>query len=130
SPSGSNPYEYPTGAIAYRPYNAGSQSISLNSTCHYGQWRDGLLDAYEGLVRFGLMTFDTSPDAGTGISSAGMADYQTGRDGTWSYYLDASGACRNPGPGGRCMGAPWNCGTLYANEVGARNAAAPPWEGR
>jgi type IV pilus assembly protein PilY1 len=129
-PSNSNPYEYPTGAIAYRPYNAGSQSISLNSTCSYGQWRDGLLDAYEGLVRFGLMTFDTSPDAGTGISSGGTADYQTGRDGTWSYYLDATGACRNPGPSGRCMGAPWNCGTLYANEVGARNAAAPPWEGR
>lgn len=129
-PSLTNPYEFPTGGVAYRPYNAGSQSIALNSTCSYGQWRDGLLDAYEGLVRFGLMTFDTSPDSGTGVSAAGGADYQTGTNGTWSYYLSGAGSCKLTGALGGCYGAPWNCGTPYPWEVGARNAAAPPWEGR
>lgn len=129
-PPVSNPYQYPTGAIAYRPYDIGSQSVSLNSTCTYGQWRDGLLDAYDGLVRFGLMTFDTSPDPGTGVTAGGTADYATGTLGTWSYFINGTGTCKNPSPSGGCLGAPWNCGSLYPQEVGARNAAAPPWEGR
>lgn len=130
-----SPYTYPTGAITYRPYDPGSNTVILNpgSPCTFTQSRDGLLDAYDGLIRFGLMTFDTHPDPGTGVDTSGTANYADGVKGTWSYFLNSTagvGSCPNRGPNGECLGAPWDCGTPYAQEVGARNAAAPPWEGR
>lgn len=129
-PPPGSPYQYPNGAIAYRRYDPGTQGVVLNSSCTYPQWRDGLLDAYDGLVRFGLMTFDTHPDPGTGLSGTSTADYPGGIAGTWSYFVNGGPYCKNQAATGACLGAPWNCGSLYPNEVGARNAAAPPWEGR
>ncbi len=108
-----NAYSFPSGAIRFHPYN------DLTGTCtNFSQASDGLLDSFESKVRFGLMTFDTLPDAGTGVAGT-SPNYVTGIDGTWSYYL-----------GQPHQGKPAGCSTLSSQEVGARNAAAPPWEGR
>ncbi len=108
-----NAYTFPAGAIHYHPYD------NLAGTCsNFSQASDGLLDSFDTKVRFGLMTFDTLPDPGTGVSGT-SPDYTSGTRGTWSYYL-----------GVPHQGKPAGCSTLSNQEVGARNAAAPPWEGR
>jgi type IV pilus assembly protein PilY1 len=140
-PPVSTPYAYPVGAITYRPYQGGAINLNPGSSCAFSQQRDGLLDAFDGLLRFGLMTFDTHPDPGTGVVS-GIATYPNGKRGTWSYYLSSPSRCKRvggstecvsgatPDPVGCCVGTPWDCNIPSAFEVGARNAAAPPWEGR
>jgi type IV pilus assembly protein PilY1 len=77
-----------------------------------------VLDVFKDKIRFGLMTFDTHPDPGTGLVD-GLLDHQDGVEGTWSYYL-----------GDAVTGRPAECLVDQPMEVGARNAAAPPWEGR
>jgi type IV pilus assembly protein PilY1 len=68
----------------------------------------GLLDAFKAEIRFGLMTFDTSTDPSTTMK------------GTWSYVWGSS-----------AKGAPFGCTKAPTDqEVGARNAAAPMWEGQ
>lgn len=135
------PYAYPVGAITYRPYQGGQINLNPASSCAFSQERDGLLDAFDGLLRFGLMTFDTHPDPGTGVVG-GTASYANGMRGTWSYYLSNPSRCKRvggpaecvsgavPDPSGCCVGTPWDCNIPGAFEVGSRNAAAPPWEGR
>jgi type IV pilus assembly protein PilY1 len=147
----------PLSAVKYRPYAGGT--IAAASTCAAGTWsqaNNGLLSGFDGLLRFGLMTFDTEADPGTGVSGPdltyglvdGTADYRNGVRGAWSYYLPANAGCRHPATSatqcqtaypdgtvqddqaGCCMGGPINCTVLSPLEVGARNAAAPPWEGR
>jgi type IV pilus assembly protein PilY1 len=90
--------------------------------CNFTQLEDGLLDdgAFRKAVRFGLMTFDTSPDPGKGVAvlPSKTPNYTTGVDGTWSYFLNQK------------SGRPAGCAVDQPQEVGARNAAAPPWEGR
>lgn len=119
APLTGNPFVYPaTNAIGFHYY-------SNTTPCTFSQAaNDGLLDAYEDQVRFGLMTFDTAVDRGTGFSgSMGSASVNTltGRDGLWSYMYNGSPA----------VGKPRGCVTAAPDqEVGARNAAAPPWEGR
>jgi len=110
-----NAYEYPPGAISYHDYT------DLNLGCTFDQAQDGLLDVFASQVRFAMMTFDTHPDAGTGVDPApGVAPhYDTGITGTWSYYL-----------GNPASGHPTGCPEDQEMEVGSRNAAAPPWEGR
>lgn len=106
-----NPFDWAN--IRFRKYNA------INQNCNFDQEKDGLLDdgAFRKTVRFGLMTFDTHADAGLGY--AGNApNYTTGRDGAWSYFLS------------KATGNPNGSATASDMEVGARNAAAPPWEGR
>jgi type IV pilus assembly protein PilY1 len=87
----------------------------INKNCNFDQEKDGLLDdgAFRKTVRFGLMTFDTLAK-----KNDGKGAYADGALGAWSYYLSAK------------QGAPAGCATLSDIEVGARNAAAPPWEGR
>jgi type IV pilus assembly protein PilY1 len=112
----SNWYDWPAGSIAYHD--------ALGNACStWSQKSDGLLDTFRDRVRFGMMTFDTLPDQSTGLTS-GSLDYKTGMQGMWSYY---SGW--NPGSGSYAQGYPPNCASA-AFEVGARNPAAPPWEGR
>lgn len=77
----------------------------------------GLLDTARDHVRFALMTFDTLPDPSTGI-----ADPAGGVKGTWSYFLGFQGG------GAHARGSLPGC-TPQDQEVGARNPAAPPWEG-
>jgi type IV pilus assembly protein PilY1 len=92
---------FPPGAIKYHPFD------NTAGTCAFNQATDGILDAYTGDVRFSLMTFDTEPRAGRDVT------------GLWSYYLNSS-----------ATGRPAGCTADQAQEVGVRNADAPPWEGR
>ncbi|MEZ4224149.1 MAG: PilC/PilY family type IV pilus protein [Polyangiaceae bacterium] len=109
-----NAYDYPAGAVKYHVYN------NTSTTCAtFAQASDGLLDSFGSAVRFGLMTFDPHTGGGTGVSGT-SPDYNTGVSGTWSYFLNAQPK----------QGKPAACSTMSAQEVGARNAAAPPWEGR
>lgn len=109
----SQPYEFPDGAITYREYDASS------GTCTFSQAQNGILDAYATQVRFGLMTFDSLTDASTGISS-GTMNYEQGMLGAWSYNVGTTPTA-NPRD---CLDAP------LPFDAGARNAGAPPWEGR
>ncbi|HWO08444.1 MAG TPA: hypothetical protein VNN80_03160, partial [Polyangiaceae bacterium] len=123
-PPSSSPQSWPTGYLgefSVRDRGGGSYYVDRTSACTVRQG-NGLLDTYGGLVRFGLMTFDALPNAGTGLSgttSSASADYTTGTEGNWSYYV-----------GSPTMGRPEGCDFDTEQEVGARNAAAPPWEGR
>jgi type IV pilus assembly protein PilY1 len=81
---------------------------NTTQTCNFMQKPDGILDAFRDDVRFGLMTFDTEPRGGKDLS------------GLWSYYLGTSPV----------QGKPEGCDTMQDQEVGVRNASAPPWEGR
>ncbi len=109
-----NAYDYPAGAIKYHPYN------DPNTTCsNFTQASDGLLDSFGSSVRFGLMTFDPHTGGGTGVTGT-TPNYNAGVSGTWSYFLNAQPT----------QGKPAACSLLSTLEVGARNAAAPPWEGR
>jgi type IV pilus assembly protein PilY1 len=113
-----NPFIYPTvGAVNYHTW-------SNAASCTFSQpGNDGVLDVFQDYVRFGLMTFDTSTDAGTGVNgdmASATANSATGKAGLWSYVV-----------GSAAMGMPSGCTTgTTPQEVGARNAAAPPWEGR
>ena len=113
-----NTYDWPNGAIKYHVYDNPAQSCAVP----FEQSKDGLLDVYRDRVRFGLMTFDPKPEAGTGLSG-GVADYGNGMQGMWSYYHNWQGG------GSPIQGSLPGC-SLKLLEVGARNAAAPPWEGR
>jgi type IV pilus assembly protein PilY1 len=119
-PLSSNPFKYPTGGVRYHAY------LDETFSCNFGQSaNDGILDAYDNAVRFGLMTFDTGLEPGMGVTGApgsASADLTEGAAGLWSYissYNEANGV----------KGAPVACDLTF-QEVGARNAAAPPWEGR
>ncbi len=114
-----NPFIYPTvGGINYHNYSG-------SGACTFSQGNnDGVLDVFQNYVRFGLMTFDTSVDPGTGfdgpMGDGSTVDIATGKAGLWSYVV-----------GNSAKGMPSGCLTgTKDEEVGARNAAAPPWEGR
>ncbi len=96
-----NPAQFLTNAFNYHEYN------NVNAACNFNQAPDGILDSFQEGIRFGLMTFDTdpSPDAG--------------ELGTYSYVVGTSH-----------VGKPIGCTAFSPMEVGARNASAPPWEGR
>ncbi len=98
--------------VGYHQYAAPASSCTFSQNPS-----DGLLSTYASKVRFGLMTFDTSTNAGTGYNGK-TADFPNGIAGTWSYFVD------------KHQGKPGGCDALLDQEVGARNAAAPPWEGR
>lgn len=119
------------------------------SNCTFVQAPDGLLDGFRSLVRFGMMAEDTLADPATGSDGStnatnAKADYVSGNKGMWSYYHNwLAGPPANPststvtstsGPLVNTVrpasGAPAGCPTPAFMEVGARNQAAPPWEGR
>jgi len=99
--SSTNPSDFLANSFNYHTYNNSA------SSCTFTQAPDGILDAFQSGIRFGLMTFDTDPSP------------DQGELGTYSYVVGASHT-----------GKPVGCTTASAMEVGARNAAAPPWEGR
>jgi type IV pilus assembly protein PilY1 len=120
-----NPFAWGSSPFKYHRWN------SVTTACtNFLQSQTGLLDTYRDRVRFGLMTFDTSIDAGTGLSGSATTDFPSGSAGTWSYFLnwrtnptcDSNASC--------AKGRPAGCAASSPMEVGARNAAAPPWEGR
>lgn len=126
-PDAASPYSWPSryvntfSVVQSGGVNAVSRpsNLATHTGCSdFHQRTDGLLDTYAKMVRFGLMTFDARTSAGTGLNST-AANYATGIDGNWSYYV-----------GSKVTGRPANCNFDVDQEVGARNAAAPPWEGR
>lgn len=126
-PSALAPYQFPAHTVNTFQFFAPSNvvrptDLSIHQGCsNWLQRNDGMLDIYKGRLRFGLMTFDTHPDPGTGVSgSPPAASNQSGVDGAWSYYSGTSPT----------VGRPPDCTASMQQEVGARNAAAPPWEGR
>jgi type IV pilus assembly protein PilY1 len=133
--AGQSALDFPPGAIITRPY--AQYAVTAPNSCVFSQYSDGVVPTYTSLVRFGLMTFDSDPSQLTGVTTgapplvafSGTTDplsTATGAfAGMWSYY---------PGwtTGGTCpySGNPANCATTSLMAVGARNPAAPPWEGR
>lgn len=114
-------FDFPANSFLGHPYNA------IGGACAgFTQSSDGLLDSFVDRVRFGLMTFDNSTTAGRGfLSGSSTADFASGVDGEWSYFPGWS-----PGPGNPAQGMPAGCNVSSVVEVGSRNPAAPPWEGR
>jgi type IV pilus assembly protein PilY1 len=126
-PSASSPYGWPTNAVSTFAFVSTAAGLNRPVPAAMPAWpgcpafsqaSDGLLDVYKNDIRFGLMTFDARVSAGTGLSS-GSSNYVSGMDGNWSYYV-----------GSPVTGHPANCSIDTDQEIGARNAAAPPWEGR
>jgi type IV pilus assembly protein PilY1 len=119
--SPSNPFMWPSSnAVSYHRWSDTSLACSMS------QAGDGILDAFSARVRFGLMTFDTEVDPNrgyaptTGDYTSVSADTLLGQQGLWSYVV-----------GTPASGRPTGCVTPNEpQEVGARNGAAPAWEGR
>ena len=116
--------DFPSNALTKRLLTAPA------TTCAFNQLSDGALDSSVATMRFGLMTFDVDPANGTGASlgaSPLVANTPTSPfDGMWSYFSGWNGT----GAFTPAQGRPGGCNTLSMFEVGARNPAAPPWEGR
>jgi type IV pilus assembly protein PilY1 len=130
-PPANNPFAWPDKAVNTYPFSGGAVvrpaagALPFEPPCAlFNQDSDGLLDIYKDQVRFGLMTFDTRVSAGTGLDGSD-ADHISGNDGHWSYYRDW-----RTGSATWITGHPENCDADLVQEIGARNAAAPPWEGR
>ncbi len=116
-----NVFSWEPDYIEYRPWN------NVATTCPAGTFRqsiDGLLDTYRDRVRFGLFTFDPHTDEGTGLTGGSAWNATTGIEGMWSYHQNW-----RTGSANAADGHPPDCSDQM-HEVGARNAAAPPWEGR
>ena len=113
--------DYPAGSITTRLLNGNA------GACAFSQFQDGILDSARDMLRFGLMTYDQDPAAGIGVA---VPSYQVANtpnspfDGNWSYF---PGWNTGATP---LEGKPADCSTLSIFEVGSRNPAAPPWEGR
>ncbi len=133
--NGGSALDFPGDAVITRPY--AQYGVTAPNSCVFSQYSDGIVPTYTSLVRFGLMTFDSDPSQLTGVTLgapplvalSGTTDpisTATGAfAGMWSYYPGWS-------TGGICpySGNPANCATTSLMAVGARNPAAPPWEGR
>jgi len=149
-PAGQGAYatDFPSDAIIMRPYaqtsvvanpatGACSQFPSTQYTSY--QFQDGAIPSSSNLMRFGLMTFDEDPSKLTGVTTGanptvigpGATDAQTSAFGAfagmWSYYPGWNLGAASP-----YLENPTNClgGSPLPYAVGARNPAAPPWEGR
>ncbi len=124
--------DFPSNAIVQRLLTAPGQVpvAPATTTCAFSQLSDGALDSAVSTMRFGLMTFDVDPANGTGASLGSTPLVQNTPtspfDGMWSYFAGWDGT----GSFAPAQGKPAGCNTLSMFEVGARNPAAPPWEGR
>ncbi len=105
----------PAGESWWRVVNANDASLCAA----FEQNQDGLLHTFKNDIRFGLMTFDSAVGPQTGLKSL-VVDHADGGVGQWSYFLNGTFA----------HGRPVGCYADQTIEVGARNAMAPPWEGR
>ncbi len=144
--AGQSATDFPPDGIILRPFTqttvvanptTGACSQFPNKQYSSYQYQDGAIPSSTALMRFGLMTFDQdpSPDIGVTIGAtptvvgSGVVDplsTSTGAfTGMWSYFpgWNTGAACTH-------TGMPANCTTPQMLAVGARNPAAPPWEGR
>jgi type IV pilus assembly protein PilY1 len=122
--------DYPSGSIVARQYGflppaAKACTLgTLGSVSGFPQNSDGAITSMRDFMRFGLMTFDQDPDPSTGVSTANLIA-PAPFTGMWTYYPGwATGAANTS------LGNPADCQTQTLLAVGARNPAAPPWEGR
>jgi type IV pilus assembly protein PilY1 len=128
SNAGGSASSFPNGSIINRPYG---QSVTTSS-CNFAQNPDGLLDSFQDLIRFGLMTFDQDPSAATGVTAVAgnpqvLPTAGAAFTGMWSYFPGWDGSSASV----PATGKPLLCtSSALTFEVGARNPAAPPWEGR
>jgi type IV pilus assembly protein PilY1 len=123
--------DYPSGSIVARQYgkfppNAVSCTASTQGAVNgFPQFPDGAITTMRDIMRFGMMTFDSDPDPGTGVTSANTVGPSPFL-GMWTYFpgwnLGASDTSAS--------GDPVACTTPQILAVGARNPGAPPWEGR
>jgi type IV pilus assembly protein PilY1 len=119
--AGGNATDFPSGAIVQHTYG-----VQNTTTCTFAQDQSGALDSARDLMRFGLMTFDQDPNPGIGVTTGSSPQVLSPPFiGMWSYFpgWNTGGACTY-------YGNPANCATQDLLAVGARNPAAPPWEGR
>lgn len=114
-----------------------SQTYSSGVECPFmPQESDGVIDRLQTSVRFGIMTFDPSPSRvdtggiGTGILSTFLPDFASGVGDTWSYFPGWLTTDTQYAGQGWPVDCPPPPGAARLFEVGARNPAAPPWEGR
>ena len=138
--------DFPTDGIILRPFTqttvtsnptTGACSQFPNKQYSAYQYQDGAIPSSTALMRFGLMTFDEDPSPGIGVTIGsnptvlgnGVVDMVSPSFGAfagmWSYFLGW-----NTGAASTHYGEPNDCATPSPFVVGARNAAAPPWEGR
>lgn len=111
---------WPADALKQHPWNNAAGTCAAPG---FKQSADGLLDTFADRARFGIMTFDSFINEETGVNGNAM-DPIPGAKGMWSYYLGW-----DSGGGAPAAGNPPDC-SQSTYEVGARNPAAPPWEGR
>jgi len=122
--AGGNATDFPANAIVNRTYGA---VPTLWKTCQFQQFPNGAIDSARDLMRFGLMTFDQDPSGATGVTSGATPQVlNPAFAGMWSYYPGW-----NTGAACTYFGLPAGCTSQATTmAVGARNYAAPPWEGR
>jgi type IV pilus assembly protein PilY1 len=118
-------------------YAANSGLDVAANSCTFQQTPDGQLDAARDYIRFGLMTFDNDTDPGVGVMTSappsGNVNTTNPFLGEWSYVKSGANTLTSSTLSALAMGQPAGCTdplAPYAFEVGARHAAAPPWEGR
>lgn len=136
--------DYPDTALAaYKYTSLGTglpDPLDASGICTFDQNNDGQLDVSKAYARFALMTFDSLVDRETGLKGSYPTQKINEVDpfkGMWSYLRHTgnpffSTSSNTSGIGDGAQGMP---GTTPAclptfQEVGARNAGAPPWEGR
>ena len=116
-----NATDFPSNAIVQRVYG----TTNTSNTCAFNQAQDGAITTSSSTMRFGLMTFDSDTSAATGQAAGNLVNTAAPFTGMWSYFPSWNGT----GTGGPASGNLPGCITIPF-EVGARNPAAPPWEGR
>jgi type IV pilus assembly protein PilY1 len=110
---------------------ANAETNNTQPSCTFVQAPNGAIDGAATLMRFGLMTFDNDPGTGTGSTPSVLSPIPANTtasafDGQWSYFFGwNTGSTGATGWPAGCTGGPT---TFF--ELGARNPAAPPWEGR
>jgi type IV pilus assembly protein PilY1 len=126
--------DFPSGSIVARQYGKlGASAVACGAAGTQGavpgflQYPDGAITTMRDLMRFGMMTFDSDPDPGTGVTGIYPTATVGGSPflGMWTYNWAGSGVTVPP------QGDPVNCTSPLQNiAVGVRNQSAPPWEGR
>ncbi len=117
-----------TGSIVTREYGflPTASGTGFGIPCTFWQNSDGVLTQMKDVMRFGMMTFDSDPSPGTGVTTgSSQIVNNTPFTGMWSYYpgWDVGAVCPY-------TGNPVMCNTTTMMAVGARNPDAPAWEGR
>jgi type IV pilus assembly protein PilY1 len=128
--------DYSPGTSLMNAHYGMLNSTTRGGACQFTQLPDGIITNTTSYMRFGLMMFDSDPDPGTGITiGSPIVVGPTPFTGMWSYFpgWNAGTSCNFfpwGAPSSTCQGDPVGCATPQWMAVGARNPAAPPWEGR